>query len=251
MPEIAFERAGATLYAIERGAGRPIILLHGGLANHLACRGFGDPVAVTYRVVTPDVRGRGRSTTPASCRGIASPTTSPRSSAISASPNAVIGGVSFGAGMAVRTALRHPELVDARPAHAGVRRRRCRAHARARRRDAGDGRRWKSRGRRGHRGDLPAVRSVAAGDPRSHPPGSRTTTRRASRRRRSSSRPARSRSRTASELAAITAPTLVVPGTDPYHPREVAELYAKHLPRVTVVDTLDFTAAIDAFLTRA
>src|SRR5205085_10747930 len=36
------------------------------------------------------------------------------------------------------------------------------------------------------------------------------------------------------DLAAITAPALVVPGIDPTHPRAVAEVYARHLPRATV-----------------
>jgi hypothetical protein len=38
---------------------------------------------------------------------------------------------------------------------------------------------------------------------------------------------------TAAELAAITAPALVVPGFDATHPRAVAELYQRHLPHCT------------------
>jgi hypothetical protein len=49
----------------------------------------------------------------------------------------------------------------------------------------------------------------------------------------------------AAELAAIAAPVLLVPGTDPYHPREVAELYRRHLPRCTVssIEPADFVTA--------
>ena len=52
----------------------------------------------------------------------------------------------------------------------------------------------------------------------------------------------------ARELETIDAPVLVVPGTDPTHPREVAEVYARHVPRCTVVDTADYAAAITRFV---
>lgn len=39
----------------------------------------------------------------------------------------------------------------------------------------------------------------------------------------------------ATDLAAITVPVLLVPGTDPQHPPEIADLYARHLPAVRVV----------------
>ena len=42
--EIDFEHAGARLYAVESGDSLPIILLHGGLATHLACRRFASPL---------------------------------------------------------------------------------------------------------------------------------------------------------------------------------------------------------------
>jgi hypothetical protein len=54
----------------------------------------------------------------------------------------------------------------------------------------------------------------------------------------------------ATELAAIAAPALVVPGTDPYHPREVAELYAQHLQRCTMraVEPSEFATMIEGFV---
>jgi pimeloyl-ACP methyl ester carboxylesterase len=55
---------------------------------------------------------------------------------------------------------------------------------------------------------------------------------------------------TAAELAAIEAPTLLVPGIDPYHPAEVAERYRRHLARCTVreADAAGFAAAIAGFI---
>jgi hypothetical protein len=40
----------------------------------------------------------------------------------------------------------------------------------------------------------------------------------------------------ASDLASIEPPVLLVPGADPQHPAEVAELYAQHLRRAMTVD---------------
>lgn len=55
---------------------------------------------------------------------------------------------------------------------------------------------------------------------------------------------------TAADLAAISAPTLLVPGADPYHPAEVSDRYRRHLRRCTVreVDAADYAAAIAEFL---
>ncbi|MBC8070226.1 MAG: hypothetical protein IAG13_17980, partial [Deltaproteobacteria bacterium] len=54
------------------------------------------------------------------------------------------------------------------------------------------------------------------------------------------------------ELAAITAPVLLVPGTDPTHPFEVAEVYRRHLPRCAVrsVGPADYAAEIAAMIER-
>lgn len=55
---------------------------------------------------------------------------------------------------------------------------------------------------------------------------------------------------TATELASISAPCLLAPGTDPYHPAEVAERYRRHLRRCTVraVDAEGFAPAIADFV---
>src|SRR5262249_38394591 len=113
MMEIWVPSDGIRLSAVERGAGTPIVLLHGGLANHLSCWLYAEPLAARYRVITPDLRGAGRSTYagPLSWDLLADD--------IAALvqhlglPRVAIGGASFGAGVAVRVALRHRELVAA------------------------------------------------------------------------------------------------------------------------------------------
>lgn len=54
----------------------------------------------------------------------------------------------------------------------------------------------------------------------------------------------------AAELAAIAAPTLLVPGGDPTHPHAVAERYQRHLQRCTMraIDATSYAAAIAAFI---
>ena len=49
------------------------------------------------------------------------------------------------------------------------------------------------------------------------------------------------------DLASIAVPALVIPGTDPTHPQEIANIYGRHLPRCTV-RTGDLSAAIADFL---
>jgi pimeloyl-ACP methyl ester carboxylesterase len=112
MREFWFESAGTKLFAVESGDGRPIVLIHGGLANHLACRVFATPLEATYRLVTPDLRGSGRSV----FRGELSwDLLADDVAALVRSldvERAVIGGISMGAAVATRAALRHPEVVD-------------------------------------------------------------------------------------------------------------------------------------------
>jgi pimeloyl-ACP methyl ester carboxylesterase len=112
MREIRFENAGTKLFAVESGEGRPIVLLHGGLANHLACRVFGAPLDARYRLITPDLRGSGRSIfrDELSWDLLASDIVALlRALGLE---RAVIGGVSMGAAVATRAALRHPDVID-------------------------------------------------------------------------------------------------------------------------------------------
>ena len=49
------------LFAVEDGDGPALVFLHGGLANHQAVLPLVGSLANRYRVVTPDLRGSGRS----------------------------------------------------------------------------------------------------------------------------------------------------------------------------------------------
>ena len=249
--DIWFESEGTRLYAAASGTGVPVILLHGGLANHLACRVFAAPLAQRFRLITPDLRASGRSVYggPLTWNQLADDVAALiRHLGLT---RAVIGGVSAGAGCAVRVALRHPELTAAlvvlHPAFAGADVGLTPAQQAAM--DAMDaaGSRAVTEGV----GVLmplferlpPPVRERARAVAATYDAASVAATTRFLA---SGAQPFA----TAAELAAIAAPTLLVPGVDPYHPAEVAERYRRHLPRCTVreAESAGFAAAIAEFI---
>jgi pimeloyl-ACP methyl ester carboxylesterase len=226
MREIWFDHAGARLFAAESGEGRPVILVHGGLATHAAIRYYAGPVP--GRLITPDLRASGKShfagelTWDLLADDIAALA---RHLGIT---RAVIGGMSFGAGVAVRVALRHPDLVSAlalvHPAYGGDDLGLLPAQRAAM--DAMDaaGRRAPAEGISVLFPLLPphlAERGralFATYDPASVAASTAFMA--------SGVQPfARGE-----DLRAIAAPMLVVPGVDPQHPREVADVYLRHVP---------------------
>jgi pimeloyl-ACP methyl ester carboxylesterase len=230
MSEVWFHSAGTQLFAVESGEGRPIILLHGGLATHAAARHYGGPLP--GRLITPDLRASGKShfagelswdlladdvAALARHLGIA---------------RAVVGGFSFGSGVAVRVALRHPDLVEmlalVHPAFGGAEMGLLPGQQAAM--DAIDaaGRRAPAEGIEVLFPLLPPALAergralFATYDPASVAASTRFMA--------SGAQPF-SRGE---DLAAIAAPTLVVPGIDPQHPREVADVYLRHVPHARV-----------------
>jgi pimeloyl-ACP methyl ester carboxylesterase len=248
------ERDGVRLFVAEAGEGVPIVLLHGGLANHLSCWLYAQPLAGRYRVITPDLRGAGKSrfagelTWAAIADDIAAIV---RGLGLS---RVVVGGSSFGAGATVTFALRHPSLVAAllvlNPAYGGGELGLSPAQQAAMQAMDAVGRRAPAEGI-----DvmfplfeaLPetirerAKRVVATFDPASV---AATTAFMAS-----GAQPFQR----AEELRAIAVPALVVPGSDPTHPREVADVLSAQLLRCEVRDTepAHYAAVIEAFVDRA
>jgi 3-oxoadipate enol-lactonase len=233
------------LFVHEEGDGPPIVLLHGGLANHRSVLAYAQPLTATMRVVAPDLRGSGRSVyrgalswaaladdvaAVAQARGIA---------------RAIVGGASFGAAVATVVALRHPTLVERlvvlAPAYDGValvaaQRAAMDAMAAAGERTLVDG----------IGALLPlfdrlpaAIRERAKAVVAAYDPGSVAASTRFMA---SGVQPF-----VPGDLARLEMPVLVVPGTDPEHPRSAAEAYAR-APRATVVETADWAAAIAAWV---
>jgi pimeloyl-ACP methyl ester carboxylesterase len=234
--DIWFEHERTRLYAVETGEGRPIILLHGGLATHAAARLYAD--GVPGRVITPDLRGSGAShfagelTWDLLADDVAALA---RHLGIT---RAIVGGASFGAGVAVRVALRHPTLVAGlavlQPAYGGAELGLTAAQRAAM--DAMD-----AAGRRAPAEGIDVLFPLLA----ALPPEMQERARRvfatydpasvaASTRFMASGAQPFARGE---DLAAIACPALLVPGADPTHQREVADVFARHLPRCTVAET--------------
>jgi len=251
--EFWFESNATRLFAVESGRGQPIILLHGGLANHQSCRMFAASLAPRFRLITPDLRASGRSVHagPLDWDQLADDVAAlVRHLAL---PRAVIGGASFGAGCAVRAALRHPGLTAAlvvlTPAYAGADVGFTPAQDAAMQAMAAAGSRTLVEGTAALHPLFTALPPdvqararalVATYDPASVVASTRFMA--------SAAQPFA----TAGELAAITVPTLLVPGHDPTHPAEVSEHYRRWLPRCTVRDAepAGFAAAIADFVDR-
>ncbi|MFB7614283.1 alpha/beta fold hydrolase [Kitasatospora sp. NPDC056181] len=107
----SFATEDGQLAYLDTGAGRPLVLLHGGFLDHR----MWDPqlavLAAEYRVIAPDVRGHGRSANATRpfrpCDDLAALLRH-----LGTGPVPLVG-VSMGGGIAVDTALEHPDLVSA------------------------------------------------------------------------------------------------------------------------------------------
>jgi pimeloyl-ACP methyl ester carboxylesterase len=253
MGEFWIERQGVRLFATEDGAGPVIVMLHGGLANHLAVRSLIAPLVGRYRVIAPDVRGNGKSWYggPLSFDQLADDIGHLLDHL--GVHRAVIGGVSSGSGIALRFAVRHPArtmgLVVVKPVYAGAARGYT-EHQKATfaMMDAAASRALDEGVQvlRPLYANLPdGVRERALAIMEAFDPASVVAT---SHFIASGSQPFDS----TADLSSLTLPTLLVCGDDPMHPADVSDLYAANIPNCTVVPatTTDVAQAIATFVDR-
>ncbi|MFE6615947.1 alpha/beta fold hydrolase [Amycolatopsis sp. NPDC057786] len=103
------------LYAVSRGSGPPLVLLHGGGPDHYSLVPLAERLADRHTVILPDVRGYGRSV----CTDPARHTWTQYSDDVAAlldhlgEERAVVGGTGLGATITQRTCLEHPGRVRA------------------------------------------------------------------------------------------------------------------------------------------
>lgn len=236
MREISFECQGVRLYAMEDGDGPVVVMLHGGMASHEAVLPSVAGLASRYRVITPDVRGNGKSWFAGTI------TFDQLADDVIAwldamnIERAVVGGVSGGSGVAVKVALRHAGrlrgLVVAQPVYAGA----ARGYTPAQRATFS-------------MMDAVASRALAEGVQVLRPMYAqlpepiRTRALAMIERFDAASVVATSRFIASGvqpfehedELRGVHVPTLLVRGGDALHPPEVSDLYAELLPNHTVV----------------
>jgi 3-oxoadipate enol-lactonase len=253
MREFWFEREGVRLFAVEDGEGPAIVMLHGGMASHVASLPLIAPLASRYRVIAPDVRGNGKSwygerlTFDQLADDVAALLDS------IGVDRAVIGGVSGGSGVALRFALRHPDrtagLVLVQPVYAGEERGYTDAQRGTFAMMDAVASRALAEGvqvlRPMYANLPPEIREKALAMVDGFDAASVVAT---SHFIASGAQPFTS----AAELRSLSMPALLVPGGDPLHPVEVAELYAENIPDRSVVSApaMDVTAEIGAFCDR-
>lgn len=247
--EFWYESAGSRLFAVERGRGPAIIFCHGGLADHRASVFRVGRLAASHRLITPDLRGAGRSVYGGELDWDLLADDIAALMRHLDLERAVVGGVSAGSAVALRFALRHPRrvraLILAAPVYAGeVGLTEAQRVAFARMDDVG---------RRA------AVEGVAAIFPlyAALPPPLRDVALQMAAGFDAASVAATTRllagvqpfTRLA-ELAALSLPVLVIPGTDPEHPAEVAALYARTIGCAVLADAAANPAQVIANFVR-
>jgi pimeloyl-ACP methyl ester carboxylesterase len=234
--EIEVERDGTRLFALDAGQGPPLVFLHGGLADHRAAWARFGALAGTHRVITPDLRGSGRSIYAGklSWDKLADDVVAVLGQL--GIERAIVGGMSMGSAVAVRFALRHPQclrgLILMSPVYPGADRPLPTAASEAMMAMGDVGEQVLAHGVAALRPlfeRLPEpVRERATRMALGFDPASVVTTTRflASKEQPMSS---------AHELESIEVPVLVLPGVDPQHPPEIAERYVQHLRHPLVV----------------
>jgi 3-oxoadipate enol-lactonase len=248
MREFWFEREGVRLFAVEDGEGRTIVMLHGGMANHLASLPFVAPLISRYRVVTPDLRGSGKSWSGARLTFDQLADDVETLLDHLGVERAVVGGASGGSGVALRFALRHPDrtagLVLVQPVYGGEER----GYTAAQRATFAGMDALASRAldegvrvlRPLYANLPPHIREQALAMLDGFDAASVVAT---SHFIASGAQPFTS----ATELRALSMPTLIVPGGDPLHPAEVAALYVENIPNRLVAPATDVAEEIGAF----
>jgi 3-oxoadipate enol-lactonase len=238
--EVWYESAGTRLFALEVGqldSPRPVVFMHGGLADHRAAMLYVGPLLAAHRVILPDLRGAGRSVYGGALRWQQLADDLSVLLAHLGIGRAAIGGSSMGSGVALRFALSHPQhtlgLLLTAPVYSGTERGLSPAQAEAMR---AMGEAGKLALERGVEALVPlynrlpvVVRDRAIDMLRSFDAASVATTTRLLA---SGNQPFGS----IGELAELDVPALIIPGTDAEHPVAVAELYQQHIERSQLAD---------------
>jgi 3-oxoadipate enol-lactonase len=252
MRELWFESEGVRLFAVEDGQGQVVVMLHGGMATHLASLPLVLPLVSRYRVIAPDLRGSGRSWSGARL------TFERLADDVEALldhlglDRAVVGGLSGGSGTALRFALHHPRrtagLVLVQPLYAGEERGYTHQQKEtfagmdavaSRAIDEGVQVLAPLYQRLPPQIRVKALAMVEGFDPASVVATSRFIA--------SGAQPFAS----AAELSGLSMPTLIVRGDDPIHPAAVSDLYADMIPGALVVpSTANVAEEIRAFCDR-
>jgi pimeloyl-ACP methyl ester carboxylesterase len=253
MSELWIDADGARLFSIDAGAGHAIVMLHGGMASHVAALPLVRGLEDRHRILVPDLRGSGASWWGGPLRFDQLADDVRHLLDHLSVDRAVVGGVSSGSGVAVRFALRYPErasgLVIVKPTYAGEERGYTEDQRMTLERMDAVARRASDEGIQVLRPlymNLPAaMREKALAMIETFDAASVVAT---SRFLVSGAQPFAS----AADLSSLRMPALLVRGDDPLHPADVSDLYAASLRDCTVLpaSTVDVAAEIGLFVDR-
>lgn len=244
MRTIEVPSGNCVLHADVEGEGEAVLFLHGQFGTSVIVRPLLEPLSKEWMVITPDLRGRGRSVCPDIDEHNWDQYIDDTLAVLDALrlERVVLGGVSLGAGLALATALRHPERVSALVLYSSP--------------YAGEVIGWREEQRSLQAGVLESARAV-----REQSPGAVEILK--------SPKWARHDLGSISaalagigfmqpfgaldELEALKMPCMIVPGSDDMHPRKISELYAQKIDGAVWSETsvADFPAALRDFLTKS
>lgn len=236
--QVQYTSGDASLFAIDQGAGTPLVFLHGGMADHRAGLVVVGQLVSSLRIIAPDVRGAGRSVFGGELSWDLLADDLACLMDRLGLERAVIGGISAGSAIALRFALRHSDrasgLVLVSPVYRGTALGLTQAQCDAMQTMDGFAQRALTNGIEALYplyDALPEpIRDRAVAMASQFDVGSVAATTRFLA---SGVQPFDQ----LEDLAAIATPTLLIPGKDAEHPPEVAELYARYLPRCEVASS--------------
>lgn len=249
MNEIIFQNQEMKLFAAETGEGPPLVILHGGLANHLASLSLFSELEKNFRLIAPDIRGSGRSAWSGEL------TWELLSSDLVALldhlkiEKANIAGISSGTGVSINFALNFPKrlnkLVLVNPIYGGAAFGLTASQKTAFLTMDSYGQKVPDNGIQSlfplFEKLSPTIRERAVSIIKTFDPlGIASTTRFLA----SGEQPFSLES----DIQRISQPTFLVAGNDPLHPTEIAELYQRHFSSIVVSSSDQITDEIKIFL---
>lgn len=244
MREVEIPAGRCRLFAAVSGEGPALVFLHGQLGTHQVVGPLVSPLADSFQIVTPDVRGRGRSSCPHPEEHSWDRYADDVVAILDALDleQATIGGVSLGAGIALKTVLRHHKRVSALVLYSSV--------------YAGEDPGWAKEQMAIQSQVLEVAETVMSGAPQSTKIVSSAKWRRHDPKSLAAALIGLGYSQpfgAVEHLSSISVPTMIIPGTDPLHPRQVSEMYFKTIQNAiwSELETQDFPTSLRSFLDRS
>lgn len=244
MREVEIPAGRCRLFAVVSGEGPAVVFLHGQLGTHQVVGPLVSPLADSFQIITPDVRGRGRSSCPHPEEHSWDRYADDVVAILDALDleQATIGGVSLGAGIALKTALQHRERVRALVLYSSV--------------YAGGDSGWSREQKAIQSQVLEAAEAVMNRAPQSPKIASSPKWKRHDPMSLAAALIGLDYAQpfaAVEDLSSVSVLTMIIPGTDSLHPRQVSEMYFKTIQNAiwSELEAQDFPTSLRSFLDRS